>query len=646
MQAQVARLNIGQTLLNKQFKNQIQMKRNLLLISCLVLLTTLTNAQIPTSGLVAWYPFNGNANDESGNNNNGTVNGATLINDRFGNANSAYNFNGVSDYINIVNNILPTTQTSLTISLWFNSSDTDAHFICDRSGASNLSKYSIGTSPGYGYKVRSSGNPNCNYHLFANNNFNPSIWNHIVVTKDMTAQTTSLYLNGILVGTDNHACYTNFSSATAIGRGNSFYAPYGDGYTNGILDDIGIWNRVLTTTEIQQLYNISDVPKTCLISWYPFNGNANDLSSNSNNGTVNGATLTNDRFGNANKAYSFNGSSNSVTFASNASLEPSNKLTVSVWAKPNGMGIANFPHLLTKRYCLNSCLNGYNSYAIHYGADTGYAFVLETDSGGVEVSFGAKSYMFNQWTHLVATYDGTTINVYRNDTLVTTKSHKGNIKYNSSLPLTIGYSSVNAQYYQGSLDDIGIWCRVLTSAEIKQLNSGAILPVKITNFTLHPKEKSINLQWTVTNETNVKQYNIKRSTDSKNFETIGKTNAQKLNEYNFIDANLPNSNVVFYMLETIDNDGKLQYSQILKQNLAKTLQSLSIYPNPAYDKFIVECNDIKQIKLTNQLGQVMKEYNNVNATQKIISTQGLTKGLYIVQVFSNDNSLTQKLIIE
>ena len=47
---------------------------------------------VPTNGLVGWWPFNGNANDESGNNNNGTVNGATLTTDRFGNAGKAYDF--------------------------------------------------------------------------------------------------------------------------------------------------------------------------------------------------------------------------------------------------------------------------------------------------------------------------------------------------------------------------------------------------------------------------------------------------------------------------------------------------------------------------------------------------------------------------
>ena len=56
-------------------------------------------AQVPANGLMAWYKFNGNASDSSGNGNHGTVNGATLTSDRFGNANKAYYFNGVDNYI-------------------------------------------------------------------------------------------------------------------------------------------------------------------------------------------------------------------------------------------------------------------------------------------------------------------------------------------------------------------------------------------------------------------------------------------------------------------------------------------------------------------------------------------------------------------
>jgi len=72
-----------------------------------------------TDGLVAYYPFNGNANDESGNGNNGTVYGATLSNDRFGNIDSAYSFDGVDDYIDIMNSDeLNFGEGDFTISSW------------------------------------------------------------------------------------------------------------------------------------------------------------------------------------------------------------------------------------------------------------------------------------------------------------------------------------------------------------------------------------------------------------------------------------------------------------------------------------------------------------------------------------------------
>ena len=78
-------------------------------------------AYVPSNGLVGWWPFNGNANDESGNGNNGTVNGATLTSDRNGSANSAYSFNGISNYIECLSNSTLQVSNAYSISLWFNS---------------------------------------------------------------------------------------------------------------------------------------------------------------------------------------------------------------------------------------------------------------------------------------------------------------------------------------------------------------------------------------------------------------------------------------------------------------------------------------------------------------------------------------------
>ena len=87
---------------------------------------------IPTEGLVAYYPFNGNANDESGNRNNGIVYGATMAIDRFGNSNSVFSFDGIDDYIDFNMALLPVNGSDFSISLWVNSNnniDTNIHGI-------------------------------------------------------------------------------------------------------------------------------------------------------------------------------------------------------------------------------------------------------------------------------------------------------------------------------------------------------------------------------------------------------------------------------------------------------------------------------------------------------------------------------------
>ncbi len=81
------------------------------------MITAQVPSNIPTGGLVAYYPFNGNANDVSGNGYNGTVNGATLTTDRFGNPNSAYNFNG--NFQSILTNIVQTNINAYSVSVWF-----------------------------------------------------------------------------------------------------------------------------------------------------------------------------------------------------------------------------------------------------------------------------------------------------------------------------------------------------------------------------------------------------------------------------------------------------------------------------------------------------------------------------------------------
>jgi hypothetical protein len=103
-------------------------------------------------------------------------------------------------------------------------------------------------------------------------------------------------------------------------------------------------NKIVIVKTLKQfltLFTISAqvpsyVPTNGLVGYWPFNGNANDLSVNANNGTVNGATLTTDRNGNANSAYSFNGSSG-ISIPHSTSLNIASSSTFSFWLKYNSL---------------------------------------------------------------------------------------------------------------------------------------------------------------------------------------------------------------------------------------------------------------------------------------------------------------------
>ena len=101
------------------------MKKLLFTAVAMLGLAAETHAQVPNyvpaNGLVGWWPFNGNANDESGNGNDGTVNGATLSSDRFGNGDKSFIYDGLNDWIVVSNpQNLPTGNSNRTFSCWFN----------------------------------------------------------------------------------------------------------------------------------------------------------------------------------------------------------------------------------------------------------------------------------------------------------------------------------------------------------------------------------------------------------------------------------------------------------------------------------------------------------------------------------------------
>lgn len=212
---------------------------------------------VPTNGLVGWWGFNGNANDESGNSNNGTVTGATLSTDRFGNTNTAYSFNGTSNYIDApLTTPLNTNNISgLTLYGWCNLNSLSAiTAILSVSDAASSLLYGMGydgqsTQKFWGNNGVDGSAATMSIHGLGNPVINT--WYNVVITYDYSNNSSKLYINGTLQNQSSNVLNRPIITNVHIGAWVTFNGYW---YANGKLDDLGIWNRALTQQEITTAY--------------------------------------------------------------------------------------------------------------------------------------------------------------------------------------------------------------------------------------------------------------------------------------------------------------------------------------------------------------------------------------------------------
>lgn len=211
---------------------------------------------VPTNGLLAWYPFNANANDESGNGHNGTNNGAVLTSDRNGQLNSAYNFNGSSSYISVPDNV-NFRPASYAVSCWALCNST--------SGIRMLVSKNVGTgilqSIGLFIYLNNFWSWMCTPTILGypfNSGYPPTIgqWYHIVDQFDDVSKVHSIYVNGVFVSSVLETISIGYDTRDWT-FGMEYENNIQDFFFNGKIDDIGIWNRVLSQCEISQLYTSS-----------------------------------------------------------------------------------------------------------------------------------------------------------------------------------------------------------------------------------------------------------------------------------------------------------------------------------------------------------------------------------------------------
>ncbi len=441
------------------------------------------------TGLVGRWSCEGNFKDSSGQGNNGTQIGGVKITS--GAKGRACSFDGVNDYVNVTS-ASALNAANLTISAWVKVNA----FSGGAGGGGIVTKRIWSNTDGYMLYLRSTrmdlSYSNASDYTWTdftyNAAFNTNKWYHLAATVNRTD--VVFYINGqevqrnVSIGTVTNGLYP--TEPLRIGVGYSL-----NHYFNGTIDEVRIYNRSLSATEVNALYDtgktykfemlgavekggLNDTPaptitdETGLVGYWKMddltNGNTTDSSGQGNSGSVIGATFNSGRW---DKGYNFDGSDDYINAGNSTSLNTTaTALTVSFWAKADTISAWDAP--IGKTHDANWYGWGFSTLTT---TDTMNFFVAGgyvDSSQFANISF--KSGEQSQWHHWVGTYDGAAVNIYK-DGVAGISGAKTGVSAGVDDIVEIGSNkrAGTSQNWDGLIDEVRIYNRSLSAAEVKEL---------------------------------------------------------------------------------------------------------------------------------------------------------------------------------
>jgi hypothetical protein len=271
-------------------------------------------------------------------------------------------------------------------------------------------------------------------------------WNHVAVTFD--GSTIQFYVNGVAALPISGSLY-NYSVSTLEIGGNPIGGSSASRSFSGLIDEVYLYSQVLTTAQIQSLYNNSN---SGLVSYWSANGTADDSVSGYNGTLMNGATYAT---GNVNQAFSLDGISSYVQVSGQGAI--GGPRTLAAWVKPN-ISTGGLPVITAGTAGAGDFLviNGSRLFIDHWGTPA-YVCSLPVTSG--------------VWNHIAVTFDGSTIQFYVNG--VAAAPIKGVLYDYSVGTLEIGGNTIGGSTaqpsYSGLVERIRLYSLVLNSSQVAAL---------------------------------------------------------------------------------------------------------------------------------------------------------------------------------
>lgn len=416
---------------------------------------------------------------------------------------------------------------------------------------------------------------------------------------------------------------------------------------------------LLTPILVLWLQAVIAQPTAGLVAYFPMNGSFADAGPYGIATTVNGATATTNVTGTANAAMAFSNPTSAVPQFGTHAINANTSFGINQDFTIVFTVYANSPFVHTGGFYDNN-LNS-NGPGVWFWNANGYP-QIQFNFRNASVGTTNGAFPVGVWKHIACVRSGASIMVYINGILnVTGTVGSGTPVYN--IPARFGtmsyylYSPPEYNGFNGKMDEMRIYNRALTAAEILGMSGGA-LPVKLTSFTAANKNNTVSLKWQTQYEQNSSHYTIQRSTDGLNFTDAGRVaaagNSNLPLNYSYSDllpAAIQSQETVFYRLQSVDVDGKFSYSQVIALQLDAKDMQLFVSPNPAKDVLQVQTgnsnagNAVLIISDASGREVVRKNIELQQGNNSIpVNISMLGRGTYFVRIVNGKESFIKQFI--
>jgi hypothetical protein len=433
-------------------------------------------------GLVSWWRAEGTGNDAVGTNNGALINAVGFSP---GMVNQTFDLDGLSAHIRIPDSPSLRFSNAMTIEGWIyptavGSAYHDIFTKWDIVGGIDQRSYGTGIIPDGTLAFSLCPYGTVSTVVIQSTNVIPiNQWTHFVDTYD--GSMIRIYINGAL---QVEAPYSLgiFQGNDAIGIGASvgggssgqFISPF-----KGKIDELSVYSRALTVSEVQALYNAGSAGKcatpTCiappsgLVSWWRAEGTGSDAAGPNTGVLINAVAFSPGRVG---QSFDLDGSSAHIRIPDSPSLHFTNAMSIEGWIYPTQVGGA-YHDIFTKW----DIFSGFDqrSYGTGIIPNGTFAFTLCPDGTTTTIVIQSTNVVpVNQWTHFVDTYDGSKVRLYLNGTLQVEAAYTSGIFPGNGavgIGATVGTGSPGQfiSPFQGKIDEISIYNRALTASEVQAI---------------------------------------------------------------------------------------------------------------------------------------------------------------------------------